>query len=246
MTFSIPSIFLISILFISCSNGQAGKNPATKAQHPEAMDNFEFSFKTAHPKAQTLMADEFYWSPYEESAPFGSDAGSDAAYGFRKWRLFNKTSSPVNYLTELIDGWQFPFFDYNEMDTTIIKEYIAIKANLDEATIQKQIQTLKEINKESHDTSRKLDDNQLRKIIISAANGMGGTYLLAQDNAIIGTGFAQIALEGHIDNDIKKLTITAINRQLLPLLINSYDDNYRPIREQQLTKMREVIYKASL
>lgn len=131
------------------------------------------------------------------------------------------------------------------MDTTKIKEYITRKANLDEATIQQQIQTLKEINKNSTDTSsRKLDDNQLREIIISSSNSMGDSFLLGQDNAIIGIGFAQFVLEGGIDDDIKNLTITAIKRQLLPLLINRYDDNYRDIRKQQLTKMHEVLNKA--
>ena len=208
------------------------------------MDNFEYSFKSAHPKAQALMTDEFYWSPIEETAPFGSDDGSDAAYGFRQWRLLNKTSSPVLYLKETIERWQYPLFDYNEMDTTKIKEYINKKANLDEATIQQRIQTLKEINKNSPDSSRELDDSQLREVIISSSNSMGSMYLLGQDNAIIGTGFAQFVLEGHVDNDIKALTITAIKRQLLPLLINRYDDNYRYIRKQQLTKMLEVINKA--
>jgi len=50
------------------------------------MDNFEYSFKNAHPNAQALMKDDFYWSPIEETAPFGSDDGWEAAYGFREWR----------------------------------------------------------------------------------------------------------------------------------------------------------------
>ena len=241
-----PSILitiLTSVLFIGCSNGQTNNTKAT--QQDKSMDNFQYSFKSAHPKAQALMTEEFYWSPGEETAPFGSDDGWDAAYGFRQWRLANKTTSPVSYLKETIERWQYPFFDYNEMDTTKINEYINRKANLDEAAIQQQIQTLKEINKNSPDTSMKLDDAQLREVIISSSNSMGGMYLLGQDNAIIGTGFAQFVLEGHIDNDIKSLTITALKRQLLPLLINRYDENYRDKRKQQLTKMLEVINKAT-
>lgn len=210
------------------------------------MDNFEYSFKSAHPKAQALMTDEFYWSPIEETAPFGSDDGSDAAYGFRQWRLLNKTTSPVTYLKDLIEGWQYPFFDYNEMDTTKIKEYISSKANPDENAIQQQMQMLKEAFKNSADTAmNNLDDSQLRDLINATSKEIGGSYLSGQDNAIIATGFAQFVLEGHIDNDIKGLTITAINRQLLPLLINRYDDNYRDKRKQQLIKMLEVIKKAN-
>jgi uncharacterized protein YfeS len=39
---------------------------------------FEFSPKTAHPNAQALMKEDFFWSSIDESAPFGSDGGSDA------------------------------------------------------------------------------------------------------------------------------------------------------------------------
>ena len=210
------------------------------------MVKFEYALESAHPKAQVLMQDEFYWSPIEETAPFGSDDGSDAAYGFKQWRQFNKKTSPVTYLKDLIEGWQYPFFDYNEMDTTKIKAYILSKANPDENTIQQQMQMLKEAFKNSTDTSmNNLDDKQLRDLINSTSQEMGGSYLLGQDNAIIGTGFAQFVLEGHIDDDIKALTITAIKRQLLPLLINRYDANYRETRKQQLTKMLSVINKAT-
>lgn len=245
MKLPILTTFLTSILFFGCSNGQTKSNPIAETKPNKTMDNFQYTFKSAHPKAQALMTDEFFWSPIEETAPCGSDDGSDAAYGFRQWRLVNKTTSPVSYLKDLIERWQYPYFDYNEMDTTKIKEYITRKANLDEATIQQQIQTLKEVNKNSADTSsRKLDDNQLREIIISSSNSMGIQFLLGQDNAIIGTGFAQFVLEGRIDSDIKNLNITAIKRQLLPLLINRWDDDYRDRRKQQLTKMLEVINKA--
>jgi uncharacterized protein YfeS len=131
------------------------------------------------------------------------------------------------------------------MDTTKIKEYITKKANLDEATIQQQMQALKDISKNLPDTPAKLNDTQLREVIISSSNSMGGMYLLGQDNAIIGIGFAQFVLEGHIDHDIKNLTIIAIKRQLLPLLINRYDVNYREKRQAQLRKMLDIVNKAN-
>jgi uncharacterized protein YfeS len=237
MKLTIPTIFLTSFFYIGCTNGQTNN---------KTMENFEYSYENAHPKAQALMKDEFYWSSIEETAPFGSDDGWDAAYGFREWRLLNKTTSPVTYLKDLIVRWHYPFFDYNEMDTTKIKEYVHQKKELSETDIQQQINALKEMNKNSPDTSQmKLDDNQLREVIISSSKGMGGVYLLGQDHAIIGIGFAQFVLEGHIDSDIKGLTIIAIKRQLLPLFINRYDDNYIYKRKQQLTKMLEVISKTT-
>jgi len=73
---------------------------------------------------------------------------------------------------------------------------------------------------------------------------MGATYLLDQDNAIIGTAFAQLVLEGHIAPDLKKLTVTAIQRELLPMLINRWEPSYRETRRTQLLKMLRVIRKS--
>ena len=73
---------------------------------------------------------------------------------------------------------------------------------------------------------------------------MGGLYLLGQDNAIIATAFAQLALEGCIDSGLKTITITAIKRQLLPILINRYDAVCRATRTDRLEKMLEVVRKA--
>jgi uncharacterized protein YfeS len=246
MKLSILTTFFTSALLSGCSNGQTKNNSTTTTQQNKTMDNFEYTFKSAHAKAQALMTDEFYWSPIEETAPFGSDDGSDAAYGFRQWRLLNKTTSPVSYLKDLIERWQYPYFDYNEMDTSKINAYITSKANPDESAIEQQMQLMREAFKNSPDTSMKnIDDKQLKEVILASSKEMGGSFLLGQDNAIIGTGFAQFVLEGHMENDIKGLTITAIKRQLLPLLINRYDESYRDKRKQQLTKMLEVVSKAN-
>ena len=245
MRLTILTTILTSTLFFGCSNGQTKNNSSIVTQQSNTMNNFEFTFQSAHPKAQALMTDEFFWSPIEETAPFGSDDGSDAAYGFRQWRLLHKTASPISFLKELIQRWQYPYFDYNEMDTAKIKAYITSQANPDEHAIEQQMQMMREAFKNSPDTStNNIDDKQLREIMNASSKELGGSFLLGQDNAIIGIGFAQFVLEGHIDNDIKALTITAIKRQLLPLLINRYDDNYRDVRKQQLTKMLDVIHKA--
>ena len=239
--------FLTSSLLIGCSNGQTNNNYSTSVtKQKTTIDNFQFSFESAHPKAQALMKDEFYWSPIEETAPFGSDDGSDAAYGFRQWRLLNKNISPVVYLKELIERWQYPFFDYNELDTTKIREYISRKPNLDEKDMQQQINTLREALKNSGDTSiNKTDDSHLREVVIASSKKMGGTYLLGQDNAIIGICFAQFVLEGHIDSDIKNIGITAIKRQLLPILLERWGENYSKTRKQKLKQLFEVISKAN-
>jgi uncharacterized protein YfeS len=234
------------LLSLSCSLCITLLNGQAKPSKPDPTVDFEFSLESAHPKARVLMKDDFFWDPLEETGPFGSDDGSDAAFGFIDWRIQNRSASPVKYLNELIKSWKYPFFDYTEMDTARIKDYIRSKGNLDEATIQERLQKLKEAIRNSPDTSmKKLNDKQLRETIIASSKEMGGIYLLGLDNAIIGTGFAQFVLEGKVDNDIKKLTIIAINRQLLPMLINRYEESYRPKRKQQLEKMLDVINKTN-
>jgi len=165
------------------------------------IDTFRFSYINANPKAKKLMKEDFFWDPIAETGPFGSDDGSDAAYGFRKWIASNKGADPLIYLRHLIIVWGYPYFDLVELDAAKINEYM------------------------------KADKN------------MGASYLLGQDNAIIGTAFAQLSLEGQVTPDLKRLTVTAIQRELLPLLIDRWNVEYRKTRRTQLNKMLDVIRK---
>src|SRR5450432_1255005 len=207
-----PSILtFLCLTIIGCSNGQTKNDPARNNQKieiykPKTVDKLEYSYKTAHPNAQALMKDDFFWSPIEEAGPFGSDDGWEAAQGFRKWRYGNNSGDPLDYLKDLISSWQYPQFDWNEMNTSRIKDYITSGTELDEATIESRLKDFKEALKNSPDTSMILDDKKLREIVKSSATQMNGIYLLGQDNAIIGTGFAQFAIEGKIDADLKALT----------------------------------------
>jgi uncharacterized protein YfeS len=88
------------------------------------MTHFELSPETAHPRAKELMNEDFYWSPVEETGPFGSDDGSDAFYGFLEWREGNKATSPVVYIKELIKDWGYPPFDLNEMNEENLSEVV--------------------------------------------------------------------------------------------------------------------------
>lgn len=191
------------------------------------------------------MNEDFFWSPIDEAGPFGSDSGSDAAEGFNQWRKENKSTSPIKYLSDLLTSWGFPLFDWNELDSSKIKDYIQIRANTDD--MSQQVDWLKEAIKNSPaDFGSDVTDQSLQDLILKSAEGMGGIYLLQMDNAIIGTGFAQFAIEGKIDDDLQYLTYTALKRQLLPILIDRYGDEHREIREQILTKMISVIENANL
>lgn len=208
-------------------------------------EGFVYTLQTAHPRAKMLMADSFFWSPIEETAPFGNDSGWDASQGFREWRMRNRSGLPLLYLKELMTAWEFPSFDWYEMDTVKIRKFILSSPQPDEATVQERMKLFKQASRNSPDTSlQHITDTELRQLVLSASQGMNGTFLLNQDNAIIGTGFAQLALEGKVDKELKLLTITTIKRQLLPMLINRYDPGYLDTRKYQLTKMLEAMGKA--
>ncbi len=70
---------------------------------------------------------------------------------------------------------------------------------------------------------------------------LGITYLTGIDAAIISIAFGQLYLEGTIDHDFRELSRIAIKRQLIPELLNRWGENYKPVREQQLLKMLEVL-----
>lgn len=71
------------------------------------MNELELSQETAHPAAKELFKEDFYWSPIEETSPFGSDDGSDAFYQFREWREANKMASPFIFIEMLLDRWGY-------------------------------------------------------------------------------------------------------------------------------------------
>jgi len=199
MTTLNTSIILTTVIFLFVSCNEHNKsNKQLNAPTITQMDDYELTPETAHPRAKQIMTEDFFWSPIEESGPFGNDDGSDAFYGFRDWRQSNKTVSPVIYLEELIERWGYDRFDFNEMNEENLNEYVS-------------------------------------------SSSIGARTLIGQDNAIIAIGFGQFVLEGKIDEDIKVLTKTALNRELLPSIINMWDDEYKKIRTEQLTKMLTTV-----
>ncbi|MFL9484036.1 hypothetical protein ACI6Q2_14750 [Chitinophagaceae bacterium LWZ2-11] len=252
MRYPETAICILIFACVSCSSKPnkiewTGANPFTNGDTVLPANRSAYSYATAHPNAQALLKDSFYWSLIAEPAPFGSDDGYDAAYGFREWRNVHKSEAAIIYLKELISRWQYPIFDWKEMDTTKIKAYLSSAKEPSETEIQERMQELKEVLKNDSSLAGKptkpMDDNQLRALILSTSQQIGGSYLLGQDNAIIATGFAQFVLEGRVDKDLKELTTIALKRELLPMLINRYSEEYRVERKKRLTQMLEVVEK---
>jgi uncharacterized protein YfeS len=233
---------IIIVNLLACNDRRSPKVLPQFGKPSAAMkDDFEFSPQNAHANARKLMNEDFFWSSIEETGPFGSDDGWDAAYTFRQWRGFNKSASPVTFLRELINSWEYPYFDWNEMDTQKIKAVINTPPVLDDAYVEEQVKLLKEIKHPWDTSGEQASDDELRKAVRASSANMPGLYILYQDNAIIGTAFAQFVLEGKTDAELKELAMTAIERQLLPVLIDRYDQPYRQTRFIQLNKMLNVV-----
>src|SRR5215203_2412895 len=96
----------------------------TIQKQTKLMSDYSPSIDKAHPNAKRLMNEEFYWSPIEETAPFGSDDGADTYAAFKDWRPTHKTDNPKQFLMEQIDYWGYPTFDINETNLEKLKPYL--------------------------------------------------------------------------------------------------------------------------
>jgi uncharacterized protein YfeS len=78
----------------------------------------------AHPIAKRLMNEDFYWSPIEETGPFGSDDAADTYADFADWRETHQTDAPKQFLMQQIGDWGYPTFDLNETNFEKLKPYM--------------------------------------------------------------------------------------------------------------------------
>lgn len=67
--------------------------------------------ETAHPRARELMVEPLFWDCADESAPFGSDEGSDAYYEWRNWREENPDAPLTQCFKWILDS---RLEEYNE------------------------------------------------------------------------------------------------------------------------------------
>jgi uncharacterized protein YfeS len=207
---------------------------------------FEFSPATAKPIARDLMKEEFFWSPIDESGPFGSDGGSDAAYGFHKWRETHPSISPIVYLKGLIGSWHYPEIAWDEMDTAKIKNYMKTPYFLSQSQIDQQINLLKQENNRSPTApgAKKLSDEEIKQIVTSSGKNMGISYLIDLDEAIVGTAFAQFVLEGKVDSKIKYYVTKALEREMLTILTRQFGQpDQQQAHNEKMIKLLRVVKK---
>ncbi|MBZ5857319.1 hypothetical protein [Flavihumibacter profundi] len=240
---------VIIVVFLGCNNETSNvsysKSSGLFKENNQYVDTFRFTYVNSHSNAQKLMKEPYLFSEIDETAPFGNDEGSDAAYGFRKWRSSNLKISTNIYLNDLRSSWGYSFFDSKEMDSNAIMKYLNTPSLKNDVEVDQQINALKESLKNSVDTSFKsMDDKQFREIVVKTSDQIGSAHLIGLDNSIIGIGFAQFVMEGKIDADFKSLVEIAIKRQLLPVLLSRWDKDYVEVRKRELIQMLEIIQKA--
>lgn len=157
----------------------------------------DISFDNAHPNAQNLMQDEFFYSIIDETAPFGSDDGWETLYAFKDWRQANNGRSKVDFIHEHIDYWGYPTFNLQCTNIEELKDYLM-------------------------------------------GSELGTRFMLGIDQTIIATAFGQLYLDGFIDLNIRSLATNAIKRQLLPEILNLWEEN-KADREEKLNKLMSVL-----
>jgi uncharacterized protein YfeS len=159
------------------------------------------SLQNAHPKAQALMNEVWFYSSIDDMAPFGSDDAADTYAYFKEWRPNNRKASPKTFVLHHFKRWGYPYVDL-------------------ETTDYKQIEPF-------------LNQNEL-----------GSRFLFGMDAAIISTAFGQLYLEGTIDADIRAFAKTAIQRQLLPEILNKWQD-IKVAREKRLREFLDILEKSN-
>jgi len=239
---TITRLLLFVVIFnplnIACKHETQRSNKEINLNMTEP-DEFDLALETAHPNAQKLMKDDFYWDIVDENAPFGSDAGSDAFSQFRNWRKFNPTASPVDFVNQLLESWDYPILDLSELDSSKIRQYIETD-NLN-PTISEAANTAKQhLREASKNAGTDFDEAETEFIMQIVMRNMGSSFLMDTDNVIIAVGLGQFILEGKIDDDIRKAAKFAITRELMPEIVEEWGD-HKSQRVERLTKIFGVL-----
>ena len=57
----------------------------------------------AHPRAVSLMVEDFLWNTFADDTPFGSDEGYEGYYSWREWRSSNPDANLINAVSWILD-----------------------------------------------------------------------------------------------------------------------------------------------
>jgi uncharacterized protein YfeS len=120
-------------LWMLTACGQARTNKVTVIATPSIdsiqspttiMNDIYPSLEKAHPNARILMNDEWYYSPIDDMAPFGSDDAADTYTYFYEWRPTNKSASIKKFILDHFQHWGYPQIDLETTDYEKFKPFL--------------------------------------------------------------------------------------------------------------------------
>ena len=68
-------------------------------------ENWELCRENAHPNAQSIFSEEWYWDAIDDYAPFGNDTGADTLYFYSREVSRNPTLRGDRILDSLLHSW---------------------------------------------------------------------------------------------------------------------------------------------
>jgi len=78
--------------------------------------DWELAPENAHPTARAMMVQDFYWDCTDTNSPFGSDTGADVLAFFRERRRETSETPGMEFLSDLLAGWDVSDRDWEILD----------------------------------------------------------------------------------------------------------------------------------
>ncbi|AUX30234.1 MULTISPECIES: hypothetical protein [Sorangium] len=87
----------------------------------EAPELPDLSPDDAHPRAAAALADPFFWSLTDETAPFGNETAHETLTAFRDFRDEHPKGSPLELLDALLARWEVESAHWNAVDAAEVQ-----------------------------------------------------------------------------------------------------------------------------
>ncbi|AGP35044.1 hypothetical protein [Sorangium cellulosum] len=87
----------------------------------EAPELPDLSPDDAHPRAVAALADPFFWSLTDETAPFGNETAHETLTAFRDFRDEHPKGSPLELLDALLARWEVESAHWNAVDAAEVQ-----------------------------------------------------------------------------------------------------------------------------
>lgn len=81
----------------------------------------DLSPEDCHPRAAAALADPFFWSLTDETAPFGNETAHETLTAFRDFRDEHPKGSPIEILGALLARWEVDDVHWNAVDAAEVQ-----------------------------------------------------------------------------------------------------------------------------